>query len=209
MMQCIRSLVFSLCLIAMICGVSGCDVLSPIKTYPVATYTISDWHTETQVRATKPRSHSTLLVTTPVASPGYTTSQMMYVTIPFKLRAFASHQWVAPPNQLLLPLLAGRIEKTGYFDAVMTPPFSGFSHFQLDTRLLLLQQEFLKPVSEVHVIMRATVLNLTTNRVIATRLFDMTVPAPENDPYGGVVAANKAASEICNRMAQFVLRVCQ
>ena len=193
-------------IISVTCLVSGCDFLSPVKTQPLSSYTICNWHASAISHAKKTQSRNTLLVTTPIAAPGYATRKMVYVTIPFKLKAFANHDWVAPPAQLLLPLMVSALEKTRYFHAVVTTPYTGLSQFQLNTQLLMLQQEFLKPDSNMHLMLQATLLNSSTDQVVATRLFDISVPAQENTPYGGVLAANKASIKMSQALAMFVVR---
>lgn len=179
--------------------------LSPIPTTPLSTYTITNWPKKTIV-APKTFSHKTILVTTPIASPGYNSAAMIYVTIPYQLRAFADHGWIAPPAQLLLPLMANRLRATGDFRAVVTSPFSGVANYQLNTQLLTLQQEFLQPVSRVRLTMEATLINTADDHVIASRVFEVVVPAPDNNPYSGVLATNAAAHRVVNQIAKFVDR---
>ena len=183
---------------------SSCS-LSPIKTAPISTYTITNWPKKTVVTQ-KTISRQTILVTTPVASPGYESSRMIYVMIPYQLKSFANHRWVAPPANLLLPLMANRLRAAGYFHAVVTSPFSGAAHYQLNTQLLTLQQEFLQPESKVRLTIEATLINTVTGRVVASRVFESVVPAPENNPYAGVLATNQAAHNVLNKIAQFVIR---
>lgn len=181
---------------------SGC--LSPIKTTEESTYTLTSYPSNTVAK--KANAHGTLLVTTPTASPGYQSSDMIYVMIPYQLKSFADHAWVAPPSQLLLPLLTEKLRRTGNFRAVVSPPFSGLSTYQLNTRLLTLQQEFLQPQSVVRLVMSATLINARTGRVMGNRIFTAIVPAMGNNPYGGVLATNKAAHQVINQIAVFVAR---
>lgn len=181
---------------------TGCS-LSPIKTPRVSTYTISNWeirHTNQQTNQSK----NTILVSTPSAAPGYRSSDMVYVTIPFKLKSFATNRWVAPPAKLLLPLIANQLQKTNKSYVVVTSPFSGASTFQLNTQLLMLQQEFFKPISQIHLMVQATLINSKTSQVVATKVFNIFTPAPENNPYSGVLAANKAAKQLALGIARFV-----
>ncbi|MEE9451431.1 MAG: hypothetical protein V3V61_01585, partial [Gammaproteobacteria bacterium] len=48
----------------------------------------------------------TLLVSVSTLNPAYRTSRMMYVDQPFQLDVFAKNEWVSPPAEMLLPLLA-------------------------------------------------------------------------------------------------------
>ena len=181
---------------------SSCSVLPPLKTTPVSTYTISQWPKNKVVSTSSGyASPKTILVATPIASPGYTSSNMIYVTVPYQLRSFSSHVWVAPPAELLLPLIANRIRSMHYFQAVVTSPFAGKSDTELTMRLLTLQQEFLQPTSRVRLIMEATLINTTTGQVIASRVFKAVVDAPGNNPYSGVLATNTAANRVAGQIA--------
>ena len=130
----------------------------------------------------------------------------MYVMVPYKLRAFANHRWVAPPAQMLLPMIAERIRSKGYFKAVVTPPFTGLATYRLDSQLLMLQQEFMRPVSLVRLIMQTEIINSKTNKIVAAKRFVVTMKAPENNPYDGVLAANQAAAKLTQQIAAFVIR---
>lgn len=150
-------------------------------------------------------TNKTLLVSTPIASSGYASSKMIYILIPFQLKSYVDNRWIAPPSELLLPLLADQIRATNYFRAVVTSPFSGSSNYQLNTQLLTLQQEFLQPQSVVRLTMQATLINATTGNVIASRVFEAVVPANENTPYAGVLATNQAAKIVMKNIAAFVI----
>lgn len=180
---------------------AGC--LSPIKTPPQSLYTLVSYPLTTDA-VKKTTRHATLLLTTPMASPGYQTSDMIYVHVPYQLNAFSDHHWVAPPADLLLPLLIEKLRVTGNFSAVVSTPFSGNATYQLNTQLLMLQQEFLQPQSEVRLVMSATLMNIATGRIIGNRIFTVLVPASANNPYAGVLATNQAAHQIVAQIARFV-----
>lgn len=191
---------FLLCAIIL----SSCS-LSPMRVAPSSTYTITQWPKKTIIPQ-KTTSSRTLLITTPIASPGYDSARMIYVMIPYQLKSFGDHRWVAPPAELLLPLFANRIRAAGYFHAVVASPFSGAANYQLNTRLLTLQQEFLQPQSQVRLTIEATLISVRTGRVIASRLFEITSPVTENNPYAGVLATNQAAHTMSSVIAQFVMK---
>lgn len=185
-------------------SLSGC--LSPIKTPEESSYTLTSYTTHHATHTKKTHTQKILLITTPTASPGYGSSDMIYVMIPYQLKSFADHRWVAPPSELLLPLLTEKMHRTGLFKAVVTPPFTGAATYQLSTQLLMLQQEFLQPQSEVRLVMSATLIKIASGRVVGNRIFSVLVPAEGNNPYGGVLATNKAAHRIINQIAQFVVQ---
>jgi len=178
----------------------GCG---PVKMPNVATYTISSLH-DIAVPA-RSRTSRSIVVAMPEAAPGYGSSKMLYVNIPYKLKAFTRHAWVAPPAEMLLPLLAQRLRAKGYFKAVLTPPFVGQADYRLETQLLVLQQEFLEPDSELHMVLQVTLSNATNGKVLASRRFAMMEKASENNPYGGVMAANRVAARLTQQIANFVV----
>ncbi|PIZ03763.1 MAG: hypothetical protein COY58_07980 [Gammaproteobacteria bacterium CG_4_10_14_0_8_um_filter_38_16] len=183
---------------------TGCD-LSPIKVASESSYTMTQWPKKITI-SKKSVSRSTILVSTPVASPGYRSSRMIYVLIPYQLKAFANHRWVAPPSELLLPLLADQLREAHYFKAVVTSPFSGSASYQLNTQLLTLQQEFLQPQSHIRLTMEATLIHLSNGHVVASRVFQIVIPALQNNPYGGVLAANIAANQMMHQIVKFVVK---
>ena len=51
--------------------------------------------------------------------------------------------------------------------------------------------------------LRAYLVDDKTRRVLAWREFDAAVPAASEDPYGGVVAANRAVQTVLEELAAF------
>lgn len=172
----------------------------PIVISPISYYQIEDLHS---IQVPPAKTHLTILVSTPIANPGYQTSSMLYMLTPYKLSSYVNSQWVAPPSQMLLPLFVRAIRQTGHFFSVVSPPFLGITHYRLETRLLKLQQEFFSPISQVRLSIQASLIKSQENRVIATKIFEVLIPAPNNNPYSGVLAANRAAGIIMHRIALF------
>lgn len=200
-----RRLIFFTVICLGVIFLSSCTVFPPLKMMPTSNYTITTWPKNSNSVAGKSVSSKVMLVMMPVASPGYTSLNMIYVTVPYKLNAFVDHFWVAPPAELLLPLIANRLRAKHYFKAVVASPFSGNVNLELTTRLLTLQQEFLQPVSQVRLVMEATLLNTATQQVIASRVFCAVVPAPGNNPYSGVLATNAAVHQVVDKIATFAV----
>lgn len=185
-------------------ALAGCGLSTPVKLPQVRTYTLNS--VKPTALASRHRSQSTLLVSLPIPDPGYASSAMIYEPIPFDLRHFADHQWAAPPAQMLMPLLAQAITNQGYFKGVVTTPYSGVLNYRLDSRLVALNQTFLQPKSRVHLVLQETLTNNDDNKVIASHRFSLFVPAPGNDPYSGVVAANTAARVLTGQIARWVIK---
>jgi cholesterol transport system auxiliary component len=51
--------------------------------------------------------------------------------------------------------------------------------------------------------LRAQLIDVDARRVLASAEFDETEAAPSDDPYGGVLAANRALGRLLERLAAF------
>ncbi|MCH9769938.1 MAG: ABC-type transport auxiliary lipoprotein family protein, partial [Gammaproteobacteria bacterium] len=184
---------------------SACSLGSPVTLPTVASYTVTNTAKTAFPRYNKTRY--TVLMAEPIAAPGYQTSAMVYMQTPFRLKAFARHRWVAPPSLLLLPVLANQLRSRGYFATVVTPPFTGNTDYRVDTRLQILRQEFLRPQSQLRLVMQAFVIDNHNQKVIGSREFQNIINVTAKNPYAGVLATNRAASQLAKRMANFVVAV--
>lgn len=145
----------------------------------------------------------TLLINMPQAAAGYDSQRMAYLRRPYELEYFARSQWVDTPARMLQPLIAAAVERRGKFGAVVQMPISVTGDYRLEAELTRLQQEFLTRPSRVRVTLRATLTDMATRRVVAWREFDAVAPADSDDPYGGVVAANRAVHDVLEDLAAF------
>lgn len=177
---------------------------APVKMPTINNYAIADI---SPVKMKKAREHGlSILVSEPVSDPGYQTSAMIYTYTPYELEAYSRNRWVAPPAKMLTPIFVSRLKQTGYFHVVIAPPFAGNTDLNLQTRLVKLQQEFLTPMSRVQLTLDAVLIDNRRSRVIATKEFNVSVPAPANNPYSGVLATNKAVSTLSHALVQFCLQ---
>lgn len=189
-----------LIILIMIFTLSACS-LSPLKTPPVNTYTIDSFQKQHAVHR---KGKGVLLVDSYTPAPGYQTSAMLYVNVPFEIQHYVNHRWVSPPDHMLLLQISNGIRESGLFADVVTPPFIGITDYHLMLRLLILQQEFLHPVSQVHLKMSVNLVNSRTNKVIGSRVLEVFVPAIDNTPYSGVLATNRATQKITQQIVQFL-----
>ena len=180
---------------------SSCVNLSPVNV-STNSYTLDKFSSEQFGSKNQGR---TLLIMTPTASPGYQSNQIIYVEQPYLLKAYAKNEWVASPAQMLSPLLEESLRNTGYFQAVVGQPFSGISERRLAVELLRLQQQFFRQPSEVYMELKADLINSRTNEVIASKVFETSVPTDAATPYGGVVATNEATQILLEQIVKFVV----
>jgi len=189
--------------LALVCG---CAALTPaVSPHPTLYSLASARDTAASARsgpgatATAP----TLTVSPPHAAAGFDSRRIMYVRQADQLEYFAHNEWIDTPARMLAPLIVAAVESSGAFRAVVQTPSPAAGEMRLDIEILRLQHEFLSTPSQVRFTLRAYLVESVTRRVIASREFDAAVPAASEDPYGGVVAANRAVQTVLENLAAF------
>ena len=128
---------------------------------------------------------------------------MYYQLKPHNLQAYSVNRWLAPPSQMLLPLLAQSLINSNYYHAVIAAPTNVTTTYRLATRIINFYQDFTVKPSQIVMTIQATLINNRTSRIIASQEFSVRVPAPTNNPYGGVLAANQATQQILGKIVAF------
>lgn len=189
---------------AMVLG-SGCSGLLPKAVAPPLFYALDGvprGHLRVQPPATTDTA-PTLIVNPTRAAAGYDSQHIVYVRVAHRLERFAHSEWVDTPARMLAPLIVSAIESTGSFRAI-GPALAGIAgDLRLDTELLRLQQEFGNGPSRVRITLRATLSDNVTRQVVSWREFDQTVASASEDPYGGVVAANRAVQLVMDQLSSY------
>ena len=161
-----------------------------------------EWAGSTTPASGRPDGPS-LLISSPLSSPGYGSSQMVYVQEPHRLHAFVRHRWADAPARMLTPLLLRAAEQSGLYRAVTTADARVSANLRLDTRLLYLQQVFGADSSVVRLAVRVSLIDVACARLLATRVIGVERPAVERTPYAGVLAANQAVAEFLTQLQSF------
>ena len=191
----------------LLAGVGGCGALRSTGTPPPAFYALERVRIETAVARPAPATSSKaapgLIVNPPRAAAGFDSQRILYVREPYQLEYFAHSEWVDPPARMLAPLIVAALENSGTFRSVMLAPTAAAGDLRLDTEIVRLQQDFATQPSRVHFTLRAHLVDNATRRVLAWRLFDASVAAATDDPYAGVVAANRAVQTVLEQLAGF------
>jgi len=155
------------------------------------------------VAPTVPATAPTLIINPPHAAAGFDSSRIIYVRETHKLEYFSHNEWVDTPARMLAPLIVAAVENSGRFRAVVLTPSAAAGDLRLDTEIVRLQHDFGSQPSRVRFTLRAYLVDSTSRRVLASREFDETVAAASRDPYGGVVAANRAVQVVLEHLASF------
>lgn len=153
-----------------------------------------------------PAAHNatlTLIVNPPRAAAGFDSQRIIYVREPHKLDYFAHSEWVDPPALMLGPLVVAAVQNSGAFSVVVLSPGAAVGDWRLDTEIIRLQHEFQTQPSRVRFTLRAYLIDSKTRRVLAWREFDDYAPAVSEDPYGGVVAANRVVQTVLDKLSVF------
>jgi cholesterol transport system auxiliary component len=103
---------------------------------------------------------------------------------------------------MLAPLLVEALERGGRFRAVQSAADVS-SPFLLETEIVALQQEYTVQPSVARFALRAQLVDTVERRVLAAEEFEAVEPSPSEDPYGGVVAANRAVARVLGDLARW------
>ncbi len=184
-------------------ALGGCSALRPTAT-PQPTFYALDMQAASQRPLLRvPDSAPTLLVLPTRAAAGFDSQRIIYLRQPHQVEYFAHSEWVDAPARMLGQLLVAELQARGAFRAVASSAGAASGELRLDTEIIRLQHEFQSQPSRVRFTLRATLVDDRTRRVLAWREFDALAPAPSEDPYGGVVAANQAVHTALQELAAF------
>jgi len=181
----------------------SCSILSPVKTSDMKEYVVNKIP---NTYAKKHRTDATLQVARPVSNSVYDLREMAYSTSAHKINYFAKNRWAATPASMLHPLIQESLQKTNYFKAVAPTKGLGSYRYTLNTQILEFKQIFYgDKKSAFKLKVRAQLIQTATSKVISSREFNITETAPSCDPYGGVVAANKATEVMLGKLSAWVV----
>lgn len=149
----------------------------------------------------------TLLVQVLHAAPGFDSSRIVYTRQPHRIESYTQSEWVDTPARMLAPLVVAAIERHGAFAAVAMAPSAAAGDLRLDVEIVHLAQSFAALPSRVRLSLRASLLDSSSRRVLATRVIETSALAPSDDAAGGVWAANQAAHTALQQLAEFCSQV--
>jgi cholesterol transport system auxiliary component len=172
---------------------AGCSALSLQQPAPSGTYVLE---AEPPGPLALDPQGPTLLVERPTAAAGYDGADMLYVRKAHQLEHFAHHRWADTPAQMLQPLLVAAAEASGRCRAVITSRSRQGVALRLDTELVRLRQDFRQTPSRVELVVRLYLFDARSGEALASRLIEIDEPTPDDTPYGGVLAANRAAARL-------------
>jgi cholesterol transport system auxiliary component len=144
-----------------------------------------------------------LVVAVPTAAAGFDGPRIVYVRRAHELEFFSRSEWVDAPARMLAPLLVRALERSGRFAAVAEARTGSAAGLRLDSEIVRLQQEFTVRPSRVRVTVRVQLSDVASRRVLGAREFEAVEAALSDDPYGGVVAANRAVRRVLDDIVAY------
>jgi cholesterol transport system auxiliary component len=144
-----------------------------------------------------------LVVAQPTAAPGFDGPRIVYVKRPHELEFFTRSEWVDTPARMLAPLLVRALERSGAFASVAESGSAAGAGLRLEAEIVRLQQEFTTRPSRVRVTVRIQLSEVPSRRVLGVREIEAVEEAPSDDPYGGVVAANRAVGRVLDEIVSY------
>jgi len=145
-----------------------------------------------------------LLITQPKAQAGFDTVRMAYLLRPYEVNYYAFNQWADAPARLLHQVLVENLDKAGSWRAVVQTAGTVTAQHRLDCDNLILEQQFFSNPSRIRLALRAQLIETKKQTILASRYFELLEPAPSEDPYGGVLAANQATAKLLTEMAEWL-----
>ncbi len=192
-------------LVTAACAATACvlprSADNPVHTF-VLTYEAADRGAEG--RTVQAGAQAVLVVGVPQAAAGFEQPRMAYLQRPFEVSYYATHVWADAPSRMLAPLLVRSLETAGFWRVVVPMPTALRGDYQLDTSDLVVQQEFLQQPSRTRMQLRAQLMDVKAQRVMGARSFEALEPAPTEDAYGGVLAANRALATVLTMVNDWI-----
>ncbi|MBK7422476.1 MAG: membrane integrity-associated transporter subunit PqiC [Propionivibrio sp.] len=186
---------------------SACSALRPPATEQPSFYSLDSVRLEakaaTPASAKRSMAAPTLIVNPTHSASGFNSQRIVYVRAAHQLEYYAHSEWVDTPARMLAPLIVSALENSGAFRAVVSTPSAADGDLRLDSEIIRLQHEVGSTPNRVRFTLRAYMVDNTTRQVLAWQEFDESVAATSEDPYGGVLAANRAVQSVLENLAGF------
>jgi cholesterol transport system auxiliary component len=191
--------VYCIMMLIMAMVLASCSLLSPVSVVAPNKYVIN-----VVPQAVSGLSHhkraGVLLVAVPDIRPIYNTTRIAYTRTPFQVEYFAQSEWAETPSQMLQSLIVKTLEKTGRYQAVVTPPFAAHYDYVLMTQIERFHQRLSPGTPTFEVVVSAQLIHASTNQVVASKVLSASVTHTYSTPYSTVLAANQATADILKQV---------
>ena len=183
----------------------GACALRPGETVAPRTFFLSPDLSWNNPRPSNGRNaRAVLLITLPSAQPGFETQRMAYLLRPYEIQYYGYNQWADTPARMLHRVMVKGFDQSGLWAAVLETPGTVRADYRLASEDLVVEQQFFSNPSRIRLSLRARLIDLKAQKIIAARHFEIFETALSDDPYGGVIAANHAAGKLLTEIAEWL-----
>lgn len=202
-----RKLINKLIVLVPVLFVAGCGLLSPVQQRSVANYEIMDRTVNASgVNCTNPHSDNLIYISPMRAYPPYDLNKMYYnVESSYQINTFAYSQWVASPTELMSQELSKKVATSCVFKNLATSHALANARYRLLTFLVVMRQEMdsNNQNAAARLIVGAELVDLDTNKVIASKIFDARTPTAVG-PDGYVKGINKLTEQFDQQIVDWL-----
>jgi cholesterol transport system auxiliary component len=192
----------SLFCLPLMLSLMSCSLFSPAEITPPNKFVLD----EHPFGLAKNKTHAgTLFIQTPTTRPIFNTTQMAYSTQTHQIAFFSYNEWAETPAQMLQSLLVRTLQTTNAFNAVVTEQFMGSADYVLTTQIQELIQDLTQCPAVIRITVHASLVQSSSNLVVAQKEFTVEEPISDETPYCGVIAANHAMVKVLQHIARFVI----
>lgn len=183
---------------------AGCSTLLNVQRQPFTIY--SPRYTAAAATPTGPRVDWQLAVETPLASDTLETARMLVMPKPGVLEVFPSARWRDPAPALLRSLVVQGFENSGRIIGIGSSASGLRADYALAIELHDFQIEYHDSAPRATIRFQASLLDYTSNRVLATQSFAAQSPAAGADAASAFAAFETALNTIVPQLIDWTLR---
>jgi cholesterol transport system auxiliary component len=155
-----------------------------------------------------PRVAWQLVVEEPVASGGLDTQQIALARHPLELEYFAGARWAERAPRMVQTLLVESFENSQRIIAVGRSALTLRSDYELKSELRDFQAEyFAGAASVVRIKLSAKLVRHPRREIVASRIFEATIPIQGTDMLSIVQAFDEALGKVLKRIVEWTLTV--
>jgi cholesterol transport system auxiliary component len=128
-----------------------------------------------------------------------------------KRYAYSESEWADTPNRLVTSEIIKLLRETKFFKSVQPAQSRSKSTLILETNIEDFMQYFINDSTESYssVVLSLTLLDSTTNEIVATKTFSVKVKTKTLDAKGGVEALNAALGDNLTQVQDWLFGVCK
>ena len=182
---------------------AGCSSLLNVQRQPFTIY--SPRYTAAAATPTGPRVDWQLAVETPLASDTLETARMLVMPKPGVLEVFPSARWRDPAPALLRSLVVQGFENSGRIVGIGSSASDLRADYALAIELRDFQIEYRDGAPRAAIRFQASLLDYTSNRVLATQSFTAQSPAAGADAASAFAAFEATLNTIVPELVDWTL----